>query len=154
MVIVTDIDGNPITEVSNPCGYFAAVSAEAAALERCIAEWRALGTEYDFAPKLRPSHLGFLCTRAFIRVNNELAGMVIAGGLAPESGPPSSAEIETIAAESRVPIEIMTAAIADVHHMPVEEQERFLSGVCTLARHLSRIETADRQSQHTTRSTL
>jgi excisionase family DNA binding protein len=153
MVIVTDINGHPVTEVSNPCGYFDAVSSEAEALERCIAEWKSLGTEYDFAPRLRPSHLGFLCTRAFIRVDNELAGMVIAGGIAPETWPPSPAEIEAIAEESRVPVEVMTRAVADVHHLPPEDQERFLEGVCTLARHLSRIESDDRRSQRPAGST-
>ncbi|MFV9673699.1 MAG: helix-turn-helix domain-containing protein, partial [Acidimicrobiia bacterium] len=60
MVIVTDIAGNPLTSVSNPCGYFSAVAGEASALERCITEWKALGNQFDFEPRLRPSHLGFL----------------------------------------------------------------------------------------------
>jgi len=153
MVIVTDIDGNPTTSVSNPCGYFSAVANEAEALERCIAEWRALGTQYDFEPKLRPSHLGFLCTRAFIRVENELAGMVIAGGIAPDEWPPSPTDIAAIADESKVPVEIVTNAIADVHRLPPEDHERFLSGVSALARHLSHIESDDRRTQQSTRST-
>ncbi len=152
MVIVTDIAGNPMTAVSNPCGYFEAVSGEAAALERCIAEWRALGSQYDFEPRLRPSHLGFLCTRAFIRVENELAGMVIAGGIAPDDWPPSPAEIEEIAAESRVSGDVITASINDVHRLGPDDRERLLDGVSTLARHLSLILTADRTTNHPTRS--
>ena len=38
MVIVADIDGQPITEISNPCGYCSAVATEAAALARKPAE--------------------------------------------------------------------------------------------------------------------
>jgi excisionase family DNA binding protein len=154
MVIVADIDGQPITEISNPCGYFSAVATEAAALDRCIAEWRALGSQYDFTPQLRPTHLGFLCTRAFIRIDNELAGMVIAGGIAPDEWPPSPDEIAAIAAESRVPVEVMEGAITDVHHLAPGDQDRFLEDVSTLARHLSRIESTDLRTQQSTRSTL
>jgi len=152
MVIVTDIAGNPMTTVSNPCGYFAAVSGEAEALDRCIAECKALGSQYDFEPRLRPSHLGFLCTRAFIRAENELAGMVIAGGIAPDDWPPSPHEIESIAAESRVSADVLAASINDVHRLAPDDQERLLDGVSTLAKHLSLILTDDRTTNHPIRS--
>ncbi|MEN8234765.1 MAG: PocR ligand-binding domain-containing protein [Actinomycetota bacterium] len=153
MVIVTDIEGNPLTTVSNPCGYFSAVSGEAAALERCVAEWRALGDHYDFEPRLRASHLGFLCTRAFIRVGNELAGMVIAGGVAPDEWPPTPAELEAIAIESRVPVDIVIRSIDDVHRLDHAEKQRLLTGIPILAKHLSRIATSPRQTAEQTRST-
>ncbi|MGB9357421.1 MAG: PocR ligand-binding domain-containing protein [Acidimicrobiia bacterium] len=152
MVIVTDITGNPITEISNPCGYFAAVSSEAAALDRCIAEWNALGGQYDFEPRLRPSHLGFLCTRAFIRIGNELSGMVISGGIAPAAWPPAPERIEAIALESRVPLPIIEQSIEDVHRIDPEEQERFLAAIPVLARHLSNIATEERRTSDQTRS--
>ena len=152
MVIVTDITGNPITEISNPCGYFSAVSGEAAALDRCIAEWNALGVQYDFEPRLRPSHLGFLCTRAFIRIGNELAGMVISGGIAPEEWPPEPKQVEAIALESLVPLEVIEDSIKDVHRIEPEDQERFLAAIPVLARHLSSIATEQRRTSDQTRS--
>lgn len=154
MVIVTDIAGNPITHVSNPCGYFSAVSGEAAALDRCIAEWNALGGQYDFEPRLRPSHLGFLCTRAFIRIGNELSGMVIAGGIAPDEWPPSAERMAEIAVESRVPLPIVQESIEDVHRARPEDQERFLTAIPVLARHLSSIASEERQTSPQTRSTM
>ena len=154
MVIVTDIAGNPITDVSNPCGYYSAVSNEAAALDRCIAEWNTLGGQYDFEPRLRPSHLGFLCTRAFIRIGNELSGMVISGGIAPDGWPPSDERVAEIAAESRVPLPIIEQNIEDVHRIGLEDQERFLAAIPVLARHLSSIATEERQTNHRTRSTM
>ena len=153
MVIVTDIGGSPLTSVSNPCGYFSAVSGEASALERCITEWKALGNQYDFEPRLRPSHLGFLCTRAFIRVGNELSGMVISGGIAPEAWPPSNAEIEAIAIESRVPVAAVERTINDVHRLSLAEQEHLLTSVPILAKHLSRIATNEQRPTESTRST-
>jgi len=153
MVIVTDISGNPITEVSNPCGYFSAVSGEAAALDRCIAEWKALGGQYDFQPRLRPSHLGFLCTRAFIRIGNELSGMVIAGGIAPDEWPPPPERREEIAERSRVPLSIVEENIEDVHRIASEDQDRFLAAIPILARHLSSIATKERLTNQRLRST-
>ncbi len=153
MVIVTDIDGNPLTNVSNPCGYFSAVSGEASALERCVTEWKALGDQYDFEARLRPSHLGFLCTRAFIRVGNELAGMVISGGIAPEDWPPSVAEIEAIAIDSRLPVATVQNSIDDVHRLSLDDQERLLNSIPILAKHLSRIATNEQQPNDQTRST-
>jgi excisionase family DNA binding protein len=153
MVIVTDIAGNPLTSVSNPCGYFSAVSGEASALERCITEWKALGNQYDFEARLRPSHLGFLCTRAFIRVGNELAGMVISGGIAPEDWPPSAAEIEAIAIESRVPVLTVQHSIDDVHRLSPADQARLLTAIPILAKHLSRIATNEQRPTDSTRST-
>ena len=153
MVIVTDITGNPLTSVSNPCGYFSAVSGEASALERCVTEWKALGDQYDFEPRLRPSHLGFLCTRAFIRVGNELAGMVIAGGIAPEDWPPSADEIEAIAIESRVPVATVERSIGDVHRLDATGQDRLLAGIPILAKHLSRIAANEQRPTSPTRST-
>ena len=151
MVIVTDIAGNPITSVSNPCGYFSAVSNEAAALDRCIAEWNALGGQYDFEPRLHPSHLGFLCTRAFIRIGNELSGMVISGGIAPDEWPPSQERIQEIAAKSGVPLPIVEQNIEDVHRIGVEDQDRFLAAIPVLARHLSSIATEERHTRKRTR---
>jgi excisionase family DNA binding protein len=154
MVIVTDIEGNPLTSVSNPCGYFSAVSGEIAAVERCVTEWKALGDQYDFEARLRPSHLGFLCTRAFIRVGNELAGMVISGGIAPEDWPPTAAQIEAIAIESRVPVATVEHSIGDVHRLSAADQERLLSSVPILAKHLSRIATSEQRPSDQTRSTM
>lgn len=145
MVVVTDIDGNPITEVSNPNGYFSAISSEAAALDRCIAEWKALGGEYDFEQRLRPSHLGFLCTRAFVRRGNTLVGMVISGGIAPDDWPPTLSAIEAIARESRVPLALIQQSIEQVHRIDHDAQQRLLRALPTLARHLSTISTEQQQ---------
>ena len=154
MVVVTDIDGNPVTEVSNPNGYFSAISGEASALDRCIAEWKTLGGEYDFEPRLRPSHLGFLCTRAFIRSGNELVGMVISGGVAPDEWPPSPAGIEAIARESRVPVALVEQNVESIHRIDHRAQRRLLRAIPILARHLSSISDQQRQSSDQSRSAM
>lgn len=154
MVVVTDIDGIPVTDVSNPNGYFSAISGEAAALDRCIAEWRTLGGENDFEPRLRPSHLGFLCTRAFIRRGNELVGMVISGGVAPDEWPPTQPGIEAIARESRVPVALVEQNIENIHRIDHEAQRRLVRAIPILARHLSTMSTQKKQTSDESRSAL
>jgi excisionase family DNA binding protein len=147
MVVVTDIEGRPVTAVSNPCGYFTAVSQNDRALERCIAEWKALGSQYDFEPTLRPSHLGFLCTRAYVRSGNELTGMVIAGGIAGDDWPPTPRQIEAIAAESGVDTTLIEDHALEVHRLDATQREAMVRGVSRLARHLSRIASRDQETR-------
>jgi excisionase family DNA binding protein len=129
MTIVTDIDGVPITEVSNPCGLFEAVSASPETLPRCIETWREFGSDLDFEPHFRPSHLGFLCARGFIRVGARLEGMVIVGGIAPEDWPPPPAQVERLAAELRLPAATLSAHIHEIFRLDATERARILAFV-------------------------
>ncbi len=83
MMLVTDMEGNPVTEVANPCPWFAANADEPGVLAACVSEWRALAEDHDFTPRFTLGGNGFECARAFIRSGRELTGMVLAGGVAP-----------------------------------------------------------------------
>jgi excisionase family DNA binding protein len=84
MMVVTDMDGRPITEVANPCPWFAERLDDPDVLASCTAEWRTLADDLDFEPRLRTGVHGFECARALIRDGSHLVGMVLAGGIAPE----------------------------------------------------------------------
>ena len=43
MMVVTDMQGQPVTEISNPCGFFAALSQGPDALSQCVRTWQELG---------------------------------------------------------------------------------------------------------------
>lgn len=83
MMVVTDLDGRPITRIANPCEWYARRDRDPEILERCVSEWKTLGDDVDLAPRLRRSEFGFECARAFIRSGTSLVGMVLAGGVAP-----------------------------------------------------------------------
>ncbi len=102
MAVVTDMEGNSLSTVANPCGYFSAVFEGTYTADRCADSWRQLGEEIDLEPRFLPSHLGFLCARSFIRQGHRLVGMVIVGGVAPQTWPPSDADITAVAAETGV----------------------------------------------------
>jgi excisionase family DNA binding protein len=83
MMVVTDMDGHPLTAVSNPCPWFAERSGDPHLLDACIVEWQQLADDPDFEPHFAVGALGFECARAFVRSGTSLVGMVLVGGVAP-----------------------------------------------------------------------
>lgn len=84
MMVVTDLDGHPITPVMNPCSRFLALKDDPEAVERCTEEWREMAATPDPRPEFRPGVFGFLCARSFIRFDGHPTAMVLAGGVAPQ----------------------------------------------------------------------
>jgi len=82
MLVITDMEGRPITRASHTCGLFDVINHEPEALERCMQSWHSLASTIDLEPRFSRSHLGLLCTRAMVRVGVELKGMVVAGCVA------------------------------------------------------------------------
>jgi PTS system nitrogen regulatory IIA component len=127
MLVITDLAGQPITDISNPCGLFKAINQTPSALQKCIESWHNLAVTIDLEPKFRPSHLGLLCARGLIRVGSELKGMVVAGGIAPEDWPPAPAALKTIAREFDVQPEILVGHLTQVFHPGEAEKVKILS---------------------------
>ena len=87
MMVVTDLDGEPITPIVHACPGFERLVEDPATLTACLAEWREMADDADLAPRFRPGQLGFECARAFIRSGSSLVGMVLVGGVAPADAP-------------------------------------------------------------------
>ena len=83
MMVVTDMAGQPVTGVANPCPWFAARATDPASVEACVTEWQLLADNLEFEPQFKAGLLGFECARAYVRSGTSLVGMVLAGGLAP-----------------------------------------------------------------------
>ena len=140
MVIITDIEGRPLTRVANPCGLFRAIEDAPGTVEKCIEGWKELGDEVDMTPRFVPSHIGFLCARGFVRVGSALQGMVIVGGVAPEAWPPAGEQIEALAAELGMSPDDIAGHIDEVYRLDRDQMDRVLSllpGVGTLISHLA-----------------
>lgn len=97
MMVVTDMQGQPVTMISNPCGFYAALTQDPNAVSQCIRGWQQLAMNPAIEPKFFPSEMGLLCARGMIRVGSELKGMVVMGGIAPEAWPPSAEQIALLA---------------------------------------------------------
>lgn len=127
MVVITDMDGRPLTPVANPCGLFAAVSANPTVLPRCIDTWRRFGATHDMVPRFGPTEFGLLCARAFVRRRHQLLGMVIAGGVAPAVWPPEPDEITAIAAGLDTPVGLFTEHADEVYRLDADAHDRILA---------------------------
>ena len=100
MVVITDLDGQAMTQVHNPCDRYLRASAHEA--RECVEEWRVLARRSDVVPRFHAGPLGFECAAAFIRSGDRLVGLVIAGGIAPVDQPAADVHVLTRAQRSLV----------------------------------------------------
>lgn len=126
MVVITGMNGQPVTDVSNPCGFFTTLANQPDVLPRCIDTWAHYGDAPDLVPAFRPSEFGFLCARSFIRVGNELLGMMIVGGIAPTIWPPSDEAIRAIASGFGVDPALVRDHIHEVYRLDDSGMARVL----------------------------
>jgi excisionase family DNA binding protein len=57
-LLITDMDGRPVTQASNPCGLFAAVMQDEDAVARCVADWGRMAGMVTLEPRFAPNELG------------------------------------------------------------------------------------------------
>lgn len=99
MMVVTDMEGRPLTPIANPCAWFAIHGEEPGVMDNCLREWRELADDHDFEPRFRTGQVGFDCARSFVRSGRELIGMVLAGGICPTTS--SDPELYELTDEQR-----------------------------------------------------
>jgi excisionase family DNA binding protein len=133
MMVVTDMDGQPVTRVSNSCGLFDIVIGDAEAAARCIQGWQRMAGGLTMAPRFAPSDIGLLCAHGLVRSGNELRGMVFVGGIAPDEWPPSPEQIDAIAAHYGLDPESIRANVHAVHRLDTPDRDRALAFVQRMA---------------------
>jgi excisionase family DNA binding protein len=84
MMVYTDMNGEPLTKVANPCRRFESQAGNPTFISECAAEWRQFADDPDLRPQFRVGMHGFECARTFVRSGTQLTGMVLVGGIAPE----------------------------------------------------------------------
>jgi excisionase family DNA binding protein len=139
MILVTDLEGNPVTKPSNPCGYFIAAEASPVAQQRCLQLWADLAQDPSLQPAFIESHLGLLCARGLIRVGSELKAMLIVGGIAPAQWPPSDERKQRIAQDLGLPLGLIEAHVDEVHYLSAADQGQVLAFVQRMADIVSHI---------------
>lgn len=127
MAVVTDMDGNPLTPVVNPCDFYSVIAEQPASAELCVTEWRSFAKRTEMTPRFTPSHLGFLCTRTFARVEHRPVGMLLIGGITPPEWPPPPVAVAQIADAIGVPAATIEAAIDGTYDVPPHRQRWMLS---------------------------
>lgn len=134
MIVVTDMQGRPITQVSNPCGFFVALTEKnPKVLMQCVHTWQQLAGDPSLAPKFSRSEMDLLCARGLIRAGTELKGMVVIGGIAPETWPPSNERLADMAKAFGVTLDDLRASLGAVHRLDRTAQARALQYVQRIA---------------------
>ncbi len=127
MLVITDMDGQPVTEVSNPSGYFvAATQHTSGGSVACLRTWQSLAGSVSLEPRYIPSELGLLCARGLIRQGSELKGMVIAGCIAPDNWPPTAEHLAGLAQQLGTEPAYLEANCGAVYHLDKSQRERVL----------------------------
>ncbi|OQA43441.1 MAG: Helix-turn-helix domain protein [Chloroflexi bacterium ADurb.Bin325] len=134
MIVITDMDGRPVTRISNPSPFFRALAARSAgAVGQCVATWQQLANGPALEPRWALNEMGLLCTRALIRVGSELQGMVMLGGLAPEDWPPPAEQIAALARQFAAEPPVVAAQVNAVHRLDEAGMARALRAVQRIA---------------------
>ena len=141
MLVVTDLDGNPITQVSQPTPFYNLLAETNHGHQVCQETWRVLGQTPALKPRFVPTLAGLLCARALVRHGNELKGMIIAFGIAPGEWPPDAAAISELAQFLDVDPASLDHAFEAVTRLTVAEQERVLTTLQHIADILAHIVT-------------
>jgi excisionase family DNA binding protein len=133
MIIVTDMTGQPVTLVSNPCGLYAAIIQDEDALAGCITHWQQMAEAVSLEPRFIPSEMGLLCARGLVRAGNELKGMVFFGGIAPDEWPPTETQIRAIAAHFNLAPDVIQDNVQAVYRLDRLSRDRVLGYVQRIA---------------------
>jgi len=133
MLVVTDLNGQPITEPSNPCSLFVLAKRLPATQSRCRQEWATLANQPSLQPIFGRSHLGLLHTRGLIRVGSELKAMLVVGGIAPPAWPPSPTELGRMAESLDVTERELDGAMHKVFVLTNDQRQQVLGYVQRIA---------------------
>ena len=133
-MVITDMQGRPVTQMSNPCGFFNALMAgDPNGIEHCVRTWQEMAGLVALEPRFAVSEMGLLCARGLIRVGAELKGMIVIGGIAPEDWPPTEEQTAELAAMFGVEPETIAKHCDAVYRMDRATQERALRFVQRIA---------------------
>lgn len=133
MMVITDMQGQPVTEISNPCGFYAALMRGPEALGQCVRTWQELAAGPSIEPRFYPSEMGLLCARGLIRVGRELKGMAVIGGIAPEVWPPTDDQLACLAEMFGLSPAYVEANADAVYRLDQAAQEKALRSVQRIA---------------------
>jgi excisionase family DNA binding protein len=133
MLVVTDMQGHTITEPSNVCGYYRSLMRDEGLGRLCDVTWPQLAAALPLKPQFVRSQLGPLCARGFIRVENHLEGMLVAGCVAPDTWPPTHEMLSLAASKAGVDPGQIAGSVAAVHHLSSADHERVLGAIQLIA---------------------
>lgn len=133
MLVVTDMQGHPLTEPSNACSYYRTLMQDGGLGRLCDETWPRLAAALPLRPEFVRSQFGPLCARAFIRVDNTLEGMLVAGCVAPDTWPPADETLALAAKKVGIEREQIVSTSEAVYHLSSADRERVFNIIQCIA---------------------
>lgn len=139
-MVITDMQGQPVTQMSNPCEFFSLlIAGRPQAIQRCVATWQQMAGAPALEPRFAINEMGLLCARGLIHIGAELKGMVVIGGIAPDNWPPSPAQITELGAHFDVTgaeIERCVEAVFRLDHNAQARVLRYVQRIADIFSHI------------------
>jgi excisionase family DNA binding protein len=121
--ITTDLDGQPLSSISNSCDFCRLILASAEGQRRCAAAWRLAG-----GGQFGHCHAGLLCASASIQVGTRsvavVAGCQFATDTPDTTGQPWRANISALASDLNLTEQDLRSAGGTIHVIPEVELQR------------------------------
>jgi ligand-binding sensor protein len=77
--VTTAPDGEPLTQISNPCAFCSLILSTESGRQACIASWRELAGKPEHLTRFASCHAGLQYARARIEVDGDFTAMLVAG---------------------------------------------------------------------------
>lgn len=77
--VTTDMDGNPLTEISHCSKFCALIQNSPSGYKACVESWRQLANKADNDPSFIHCHAGMQYASGYIEVENQPVAMIVAG---------------------------------------------------------------------------
>lgn len=138
-LLITDLAGRPVTDVSRPCAVYSLLSGAVPGRSLYQQHWQELAQLPALEPRFIPDPTGLLSARALVRFGPELKGMVIVLGMAPPNWSPAPADVSRLAQSLRVAPDRLQDALEAALSFSPEEQKRILVTVQRIADILAHI---------------
>lgn len=133
MMVLTDLDGKPVTQVSHACGLYDLAAQSPAARTLLQQEWAKLAGHPSLQPEFVSNELRLLSARGLVRVGSELKAMLVVAGIAPRQWPPSDGEIAGLAERLQLPAAVVGSHLNNVCMLSPEQQQQVLAYVQRIA---------------------
>lgn len=127
--VTTDLNGKPLTPVSNSCAYCNLILASEKGHSRCAASWEKLSIQTDKHPRLEQCHAGLTYARGRIVVKDQFIAMFFVGQFAVDSSETiqTSAHLARIAREYNIDEKALTEAAQEIRVLAKARAERLLN---------------------------
>ncbi len=127
--VTTDLNGKPLTPMSNSCAFCNLILASEKGRARCESSWKKLADQADQQPRLEKCHAGFTYARGRVVVNGAFIAMFFVGQFGVDDAAPlrTRTHIAEVARACDVDEKELTAAAKETRVLEKGRAERLLS---------------------------